>query len=50
MSSLSRARIVKYHMGISYHIYWDDFYRCFRVMQQWSPSLYRNSERYILVE
>lgn len=50
VSTLRRARIIKHFMGRGYNIYWDDFYRCFRVMTQWSESLFRNPERYKMVE
>lgn len=50
MPTLTRARVVKRYMGYSYRIYWDKIYRCFRVMNQWSDSLFNHADNYLLVE
>ena len=50
MPTLSRARVVKHYMGMSYRIYWDHTYLCFRVMQRWSYSVFRDMDRYTFVE
>ena len=39
MNSIERARVIQHHMGGE--IYWDTAYRCYRVLNAHSQSLYR---------
>lgn len=41
MPTIERARKVKIGMGVAYHIYFDNLYKCYRVMDMWSKSLVR---------